>query len=242
MPPRFPQEGPRRGNRGRRVAPRPVGGQAAGGGQAVGGEPLAVTADDARAAQPAPGWRRTLAAARRFALLAVLVVCVAAVATGVAAVASGGWQVRPVLSGSMRPTFPVGGVVITESVPTGSLRVGDVAVFHPPGQADITYVHRIVWLHREGGQLLVQTKGDANPVRDPWTLHVRGPVAYRERWVLPLVGYAAVWVHSAAGRHDLYLVAVAAFVLCTVSLVAEQVRRSRPAVRRRQAGTSPPAR
>ncbi len=180
-----------------------------------------------------PTPRRGLAKVHRLVGIVVVAGVVVVAGLAVAAVALGHWQARPVLSGSMRPALPIGGVAITESVPTGSLKVGDVAVFHPPGQPDVTYVHRIIWLQRHHGQLLVRTKGDANPVRDPWTLHVQGAVAYQVRYVVPLVGYAAVWVHSAGGRSRLLLLAAAALLVCVVSLVVELTRRSRSAGRRR---------
>lgn len=143
----------------------------------------------------------------------------AACAAAVGAVASGNWQVRPVLSGSMRPAFPIGGVLITQRVPTSSLRLGDVAVLHPPNNPGITYIHRIIWIKHRGSQTLVRTKGDANPIADPWTARIEGPVAYEGRYVLPYVGYAAVWIHSPIGRRILLALAGAAFALCGWSLL-----------------------
>lgn len=154
----------------------------------------------------------------RALLTALAVVVLAACATAVTAVASGDWQARPVLSGSMRPIFPIGGVLVTERVPTSSLQVGDVAVLHPPGNPGITYIHRIVWLERRGNETLVRTKGAANPTVDPWTARIDGPVAYEGRFVVPYIGYAAVWVHSPAGRRILLILAGAAFLVFAWSL------------------------
>ncbi len=171
------------------------------------------------------------ARAARVLVTAMTVVALAACGVAVGAVATGEWQVRPVLSGSMRPDFPIGGVLITQRVPTSSLRVGDVAVLHPPGNPGITYIHRIVWIEHRGSQTLVRTKGDANPIADPWTARIDGPVAYEGRYVLPYVGYAAVWIHSPIGRQVLLVVAGAAFGVCGWSL-----RRSRRSRRLRAAG------
>lgn len=161
---------------------------------------------------------------RRLVTATVLAALVAAAATAIAGVASGGWQVRPILSGSMRPGFPVGGVVVTQRVPLDSLHVGDVVVFHIPHDPGATYVHRIVWLEHRGSELLVRTKGDANTVPDPWTLAVHGPVAYQARFTLPLLGYAAVWLHSPTGRSDMEAVAGLAFVVGALALVIELAR------------------
>ena len=156
----------------------------------------------------------------------LLLGCVLAVFVLVAvSVSSGEWQIRPVLSGSMRPDFPIGGVLLTERVPTSSLRVGDVAVLHPPNEPDVTYVHRIVWLEHRDGAVLVRTRGIANPTDDPWTVKILSPMSYEGKVAIPYIGYAAVWVHSGEGRRVLLLIAAAALAACTASAV--------PAIRRR---------
>jgi len=130
----------------------------------------------------------------------------------------GTWMVTPVLSGSMRPGFSVGGVVISERVPVSSLAVRDVIVFQRPDRPSEQVVHRIVQLTDGGsGQLRINTQGDANTVRDPWTLTIRGSSAYRVRWSLPLLGYVAVAFQDHRGQTlliaGLILIAIAVFTL-----------------------------
>lgn len=161
----------------------------------------------------------------RWLWAAVLVVVLGAGSLGAIAVGTGAWQLRPVLSGSMRPDFPIGSVLLAQRVPTSSLRVGDVAVLHPPGEPDVTYVHRIVWLEHRGGTVLVRTRGIANPIDDPWTVKIVSPVSYEGKVTIPYLGYAAVWVHSGQGRRTLLLIAAAALAACTASAV--------PAIRRK---------
>ncbi|NMM15614.1 MAG: signal peptidase I [Cellulomonas sp.] len=119
---------------------------------------------------------------------------------GAAAVISGRYQVRPVLSGSMRPGLPVGGVVVTERVPVSALQVRDVVVFHRPDEPQELVVHRIIALTPGASGPVVQTQGDANVAPDPWNVTLRGVTAYRVVFAVPLIGYAAVWAHSTAGR------------------------------------------
>jgi signal peptidase len=142
------------------------------------------------------------------------------------AVGTGGWQIRPVLSGSMRPGLPIGGVVVTEREPLAELQVRDVAVFHPPGQPNIDYVHRVVSLTRSDGAVVVHTQGDANLYPDPWTLRLHGRWAYIAQFTVPLVGYPAVWVHSPQGRTDMLLVA-AFLALVLIGSLAGDLRRRR---------------
>ncbi len=173
------------------------------------------------------GWRRALWVADR-TVLSVLVAGAVLLAAGVV---TGDLQLRPVLSGSMRPALPLGGVVVTQRVPLSSLTVGDIAVFHPPGYPKIDYVHRIIWLKRTAHGDLIRTKGDANLYRDPWTLRVQGSEAYVARMAVPLLGYPAVWIHSPSGRRALLYGAGALFLVAGVSAALDDRRRSR---RRRQ--------
>jgi len=111
-------------------------------------------------------------------------------ATGVAVLAAGigfrmgDFHLRTVVSGSMRPTVSPGDLAITQGVPTGSLRVGDVIVFTP---ADGTQpvLHRIV--SRQGD--VITTKGDANSVADPWHVTLQGATGYRLVFVVPYLGW-----------------------------------------------------
>ena len=119
---------------------------------------------------------------------------------GVMAVATGRYQLRPVLSGSMRPGLPVGGVVITERVPVSSLRVRDVVVFHRPDKPQELVVHRIVSLTPGPSGPAIKTQGDANNVPDPWQATLSGDTAYRAVFSVPLFGYVVVWAHSPTGR------------------------------------------
>jgi signal peptidase I len=129
---------------------------------------------------------------RIFSTIVVLVV-LAAVGVGSVALIHGTWQVNPIVSGSMRPGLPVGGAIISERVPVDQLLVRDVIVFRSPDNPADLIVHRIVAMSRSNsGQLVIKTQGDANNVRDAWTLTIRGNHAYVARWSVPLLGYLAV--------------------------------------------------
>ena len=136
----------------------------------------------------------TVAGRVRTGIWSVLVVVVlAAVGFAVFSVVSGAWTVTPILSGSMRPGLPVGGVAVSVRVPVSSLAVRDVIIFQNPLKPDVTMVHRIIQLNfNSAGQAVVKTKGDANPVADPWTATLRGKDVYLVQFTLPLLGYPAV--------------------------------------------------
>lgn len=183
----------------------------------------------------------------RNVIAAVLLVALLAV-VGFASIAlvRGTYMVTPILSGSMRPGLAVGGVVVSQRVPVKSLAVRDVIVFRRPDKPSEQVVHRIVRLVvGSSGQTLINTQGDANTVRDPWTVTLRGSYAYRARWSIPLIGYVAVFFQDYRG----FIVLLAGIVLLGVTgiyfLGARQSATERPAPtlpeERNGAPATPPA-
>ncbi len=153
-------------------------------------------------------------------------------AAGIAAFAlvQGSWMVTPVLSGSMRPGLSVGGVVISQRVPIDSLHVRDVIVFRDPFKPSEQIVHRIVKITKgPDGKLLFNTQGDANTVRDPWTLSIQGDSIYRARWSVPLIGYAAIAYQNHRGFFLLGAGIVLILIALATFLEARQGKRRRHA-------------
>lgn len=171
-------------------------------------------------------------------LLAYVLLLAVLGAAGIAAFAlvQGTWMMSPVLSGSMRPGLAVGGVVISQRVRVDSLAVRDVIVFADPYKPSEQIVHRIVRITKgPGGKLLFKTQGDANTVRDPWTLSIPGGYVYRARWTVPLLGY----VGNAYQNHRGYFLMGAGIVLILIAL--STVLGTRPRRRRRHARRATPA-
>jgi signal peptidase len=104
-----------------------------------------------------------------------------------------GFQRYVITSGSMTGTYDRGSIVYDRVVPTAALKAGDVITYDPPagaGPAGLV-THRIVSIApRPGGARLFRTKGDANPVKDPWTFTLTRPTQARVAFHLPYVGYA----------------------------------------------------
>jgi signal peptidase I len=141
------------------------------------------------------------------------------------ALVRGTWMVTPILSGSMRPGLAVGGVAISERVPVHSLAVREVIVFQRPDKPSEQVVHRIVQLAvGSSGQVVINTQGDANTVRDPWTLTIRGDTAYRVRWSVPLIGYVAIAFQNHRGFS--LLGAGIVLIVIAVTMVTGSRRRS----------------
>jgi signal peptidase I len=113
---------------------------------------------------------RTRHARRRFfhgLRLAAALVVAAVSATVAISVFTLHLGIRPVLTGSMRPDYGPGALLLTREVPTSSLRPGMIVLLVPPGE-HAAYAHRITSVSGTPNAPVITTKGDANKVADPW--------------------------------------------------------------------------
>jgi signal peptidase len=127
-----------------------------------------------------------------------------------------GWQRYAIVSGSMTGTYDRGSLVLDEVVPVADLRGGDVITYTPPGR-DHLITHRIAWIGTDAfGARVFRTKGDANPVADPWTFRLGNPTQARVRLGVPYAGYAL----SALARRDVRtgVIALPALLIALVTL------------------------
>lgn len=84
-------------------------------------------------------------------------------------VSFGPYSTFRVVTGSMEPTLPIGSLLICKAVDVQEIQVGDIVCFRSYGITDSTAVitHRVTAvLSGENGDILLQTKGDANLVAD----------------------------------------------------------------------------
>jgi signal peptidase len=129
-----------------------------------------------------------------------------------------GWQRYAIVSGSMTGTYDRGTLVLDEVVPVADLRVGDVITYRPPAK-DHVITHRIAWIGKDdAGRRIFRTKGDANPVADPWTFSLGQPTQARVRMGVPFVGH----VLTALSRRDVRMgvIALPALLIALFTLLA----------------------
>jgi signal peptidase len=132
-----------------------------------------------------------------------------------------GMQRYAIVSGSMTGTYDRGSLVLDEVVPVADLKVGDVITYLPPRGSgpDHLITHRIASIGRDAtGARVYRTKGDANPVADPWTFTLGQPTQARVRAGVPYVGY----VLMALSRKDvrLWIVAAPALLIALFTLAS----------------------
>jgi signal peptidase I len=139
-----------------------------------------------------------------------LLVAVTAIATLVVGPVLGFYRTVTVLTGSMRPTFNPGDMIVVSPEPMARLRVGDVITFRIPIDGKPVETHRVVSITHAGSQPIVQTKGDANNTIDPWHAELHGNTVWRLRLRIPGAGYPLLalrsrWMHWATALLPLAL-------------------------------------
>src|SRR3954452_3063897 len=131
-----------------------------------------------------------------------------------------GWERYVIVSGSMTGTYDRGSLVFDEVVPTASLEVGDVITYKPPAGSgpEGLVTHRIVAIKEpKTGARVYRTKGDANPVRDPWRFTL--PVKSQAR-VVASVPKLGLVLGALADRHiRMLIIGFPALLIAAFALV-----------------------
>jgi len=135
---------------------------------------------------------RGVRAGARIAGTAALVVAVAALLGLGVGPRLGFYRTLTVLSGSMRPAFAAGDVVIVTPEPLREVRAGQVITYAIPIADHHVETHRVVRVVRGGEHPIVVTKGDANRTADPWKAELGGTEVWRYRFRIPMLGRAIV--------------------------------------------------
>ena len=156
--------------------------------------------------------RRALGAARLAAVAVVVLSLLAFVGVAVGP-HSGRYRTLTVLSGSMRPAFAAGDLLVVTPEPIRRLRLGDVIAYAIPVGDRHVETHRVVGLRWRDGEPIVRTKGDANAQPDPWTAQLHGATAWRPALVVPMAGRLIVWLRRPLVHTVLQLVVPPLFVL-----------------------------
>jgi signal peptidase I len=129
---------------------------------------------------------------------------------------TGLYRAETVLSGSMKPRFAAGDMVIVTPEPARDVRVGQVISLHIPLGDHHVQTHRVVQVLRGGEHPVIRTKGDANDARDPWTARLDGSTAWRVRLVVPKLGWMVVWFREPLVRLLTLFATPALFALITL--------------------------
>lgn len=146
-------------------------------------------------AAPPLAWRVPRVA---LGLIATLIVVTAVAALAAVAIGPrlGLFRLETVLSGSMRPTFNPGDILVVAPEPTSQVRVGQVITYQIPTGDHHVESHRVVRLLHPGARPVFETKGDANSAADPWQARLSSGTAWRQRLVIPKLGSLIIWLRQ----------------------------------------------
>jgi len=124
-----------------------------------------------------------------------------------------GIAISPVLSGSMKPVFNPGDALITKETKAQDLRVGDIVVLRNASDYSL-FSHRITSIKNIDFQIVINTKGDNNPVVDAGAVKVN-PLRLipREIGHVPFLGREVVFFTSNKGRLVSYVMIALAVLL-----------------------------
>lgn len=103
--------------------------------------------------------------------------------------------VRAVLTGSMRPDYGPGAVLLTERIPVTAVEPGMVVLFVPPGEHS-EFAHRVTTVTGPRTDPVITTKGDANKAPDPWHVRIDAPYVSQVIGSVPDIGRIVVALHG----------------------------------------------
>ena len=118
-------------------------------------------------------------------------------------------EIRPVLTGSMAPTYGPGAILITKPVPVTELRQGMIILFVPPGEHD-EFAHRITSVRGNPAAPTITNKGDANRVPDPWHAQLTSTMVPEVIGTVPWIGRLMVGLR---GPVQLFLIVLGGLVV-----------------------------
>ncbi|CAH0222718.1 Signal peptidase I W [Arthrobacter sp. Bi83] len=140
----------------------------------------------------------------------------------------------PVLTGSMRPAFAPGDLLITAPAAVSSLQPGQIAVFTPPGETT-PFAHRITAVVGNPEHPVIATKGDANPAPDHWRATLNQDQVPVVVTTVPYAGNVLLWTQNPVQRAIL----TALFGLAVTGASVRWILRAPPAASPAQTSPSP---
>ena len=139
---------------------------------------------------------------KRFKLSDALLLLLAVASVSVAMITvNNKIALQTVTSNSMEPYMQAGDILLTRQVSTDSVQLRDVVVLPIPESRDLRYTHRVIELEKESGNIVIKTKGDANPIPDEWSLEITSEQIPKVIAVIP----SAPVLDSPIGRRTLFL-------------------------------------
>ncbi|WP_314060198.1 signal peptidase I [uncultured Vagococcus sp.] len=110
-----------------------------------------------------------------------------------------------ILSGSMEPTYPVGGLVLTKPMKFEKLTAGDPITFRRHGKENKVVTHRIIEINQREG--FARTQGDANKEPDGQVVLAKDVIG-KVTLGLPYIGYGLAFLQGRFSQWLLLMLAI----------------------------------
>jgi signal peptidase len=108
-----------------------------------------------------------------------------------------GWLVDGVRTDSMTPAINRGSLVIAKPVQPESIVLGDIVIYRSATAENNYICHRVTGITLKA-PLVFDTKGDANPFKDPEPVPARNIIA-KVAAHISVIGYAAIFIKTPIG-------------------------------------------
>ena len=121
-----------------------------------------------------------------------------------------GHRMYIVLSGSMKPAFDTGSLIMVKPMSPEGIQVGDVVSFRSTGDENKIVTHRVMAIEKTEEGFSFNTRGDANDVLDPYPIP-GGNIIGKVSVAVPYLGYVMDFASTKKGI--LTLLAIPALML-----------------------------
>jgi len=108
-----------------------------------------------------------------------------------------GWQLNPVISSGMSPTFNEGHMAVVEPVAPRAVGAGDVIIYRSPLDGQLT-AHRVVEIVETEHGLFFRTQADNREEPDPYLVFPEN-VTGRTKFQVPVLGHLVDFARTVPG-------------------------------------------
>lgn len=137
-----------------------------------------------------------------------------------------GYKPLTVLSGSMRPTFEPGDMVIVKQAKEEDIDIGSTITFKSQENTGSYITHRVIEKSIIDGQTVFKTKGDANNTEDNGNVQVNqvvGVYAFK----VPLAGYISQFARSKYGFIIFIIIPVGVLIAGEMKTLLIEIRKDK---------------
>jgi signal peptidase len=123
----------------------------------------------------------------------------------------------PVTGISMAPVLEEGDLIVCEKVSPDDIQIGDIIIYNVPSTNQRVFdyppvvAHRVVEMRETATGLLYRTRGDNNPVRDPWSVR-QSDIIGKVSQQISFLGFPLLFLKSCPGTALIILIFLASAI------------------------------